>query len=99
MDDRLSERPLIAREKTGSTRAMALSLQFQINVHCFELLQAVGVLPASDKFRQWADGIEMANRMLKLLDEAGVLDAKLLDVIVAEFPTTRELPDSIDEPS
>jgi len=89
---------LISREK-GATRARALSLQFQLNLHRLELSQAIGVLPPPERFTTWADGIRLADRMLDLLEGAGVLDVDLLDAIVAEFPSTRRLPSSVDEPS
>ncbi len=90
---------LISREKDGSVRARALSLQLQLNVHRLELSQAIGTLPPPEKFRTWVDGIALANRMLALLDRAGVLNAEILDAIVAEFPSTRKLPASVDESS
>lgn len=55
------------------------------------------MLPPPEEISSWADGIQIGNQMLDLLDKEGVLDVKLLDAIIAEFPTTRESPNPDDE--
>ena len=80
---------VISKEK-GPVRTRALRLQFDLAEHRLGLSQVLGVLPPPEAIHTWADGIQLANRMLDLLDREELLDDKLFDAITAEFATTRK---------
>lgn len=74
-----------AREK-GSARIGAITARLGREDKHLEVLQAIGLLPHDlGEMRQQLNGIQLANRMLDILDEANLLTPDLMDRIAIEF--------------
>lgn len=78
----------VAAAEKGATKVTAINSRLAREDKLLEVLQSVGLLPHDlGNLRVELDGIELANRMLDVLDRQGVLTPELMDAIAEEFPS------------
>lgn len=104
MNAMLDEYAALAPKVHDAARVRTIDGRVRILKHLFEVNQQLGLVP--DGSRQLAflrDGLEMANQMMKVLDDHGVLTDEVLEGLGREFvPDWDEVKDDyvppLDEP-